>query len=167
MMSATLKALLNTRDEHTDFRSLTESEKKQFSAELKRLGTSGRYTYGAQVERLLINFGDAETLNEVLSHFQSNDWDQRSASELLGRCKQPLLVSLVAPELAIKEGTKGEVSGGDLELLPKSVMAANVMITMLKNCPEFPEEVKAWANGVTMWQRESLRAAMRDFWQEN
>ncbi len=122
----------------------------------------------------LLRIGDQEMTAACLNELRSKHWsDSPNAARELGSSGNLRLIELLGPDLNAAEEVKPItlVSGEEkFKITPRSVLAMNVIRSLIANSSRFKPEVKAWA---IQMERESdvdtrsAREKMRLWWYQN
>jgi hypothetical protein len=122
----------------------------------------------------LLRIGDADTVAYCLDRLRARHWfDSRQAADFLGASGRLELIWLLGADLNIDEPTIPEVriTGEEHFKIPRtSVLAANVIQSLIRNSDSFPREVKRWAialEELTDESRDKKRETVRVWWKQN
>lgn len=166
--------------EKADLSGIKENEKPLIISELRKIAAVFErqwrlawYQHGTLIDAkfLLVNLGDGETIKDVVQQYKKHNPADHPVEKLLRRCKQPLLIPLIADDLKIEEVAEWQLLGGDVLVWPRSVASAQIISCILMNSPVFRDDVKKSASGhfrsMNSQAVEEERKAFRQWWQEN
>lgn len=164
------KPWLDPRPSERSVPKVEESIRVKMIAELheasRNVGVKLHYGQSS-IDILLIDLGDEVTINQYLEdRFGPNE--RRNASSVLFASRQPSLIAALGPFLLREEPAELKDVGGQL-LVPRSLAACQLCLTLIQNCADFEEPARKWA--AALQSRSRNRATMRDevraFWREN
>ena len=115
-----------------------------------------------RIDLLLVDLGDEATIDRYVKS-QFGPGPRGTSGQVLPASRQPLVVARLGPAMMRDEPIN------EIVLLPRTVEAAQLCLTLVQSCPEFPTGVKRWAAELqSTWKdRAALRAEVRSFWLEN
>lgn len=115
-----------------------------------------------QIDTLLVDLGDDATIDRYVTD-QFSPGDRRTATHVLPSSKQPIVIARLGPSLLRDEPIN------EIVLVPRTVAAAQLCLTLVQRCPEFSQATKRWAAQLQSTERDRaiLRSAVRAFWLEN
>lgn len=124
--------------------------------------------YGApKIDILLIDLGDEVTINQYIEDY-FGPTQRRSAIDVLYAARQPSLIAHLVPFLFKAESAETKRDGEE-SMMPRSLAASQICLTLIQKCSEFDGSVQKWA--FQLQKKSRSRAALRDevraFWQEN
>ena len=126
---------------------------------------------GPYLRDLLVVLGDEQMLQEYVAEFRENPYIANQS--IMVRSQDPRLVEWLAPDLFRSE--RLTQAPGDIPMPPFSFLASDVILLALRACPDFPGEVRAWADRGMRFDdpvREALhpeeaREILREWWRAN
>jgi len=155
-----------------DVKSLSEQEKQDAIAEMRRRAATSGQTAREHYRWILIRyFGDEEMLAGVVKDIQQGE--RRTYVECVRLLEQvqnspqqiPILAELLyLPEEARLRDFATEYSWGSVTA---SLKASWKIRDILQASAEFSPEMKKWADGLSRSDREALRQTLRRWWEEN
>lgn len=158
-------ALLNSGYGKANVAAIKGSERPQVILRLKRYASGDLTGYVSQAKYLLIELGDTDAITKEIHSYHGDD--MRKAMLLLRKSKQPLLIPLLARDLALIEPTTDKLLKSEFLIPPRSVSSGEIIRSVIINSSEFTSEVKTWALQLNTDNREGFRTVMRQWWKEN
>jgi hypothetical protein len=113
------------------------------------------------------------TIDKVVSNFEKYDSPAAVAHvpDLLVGARQPLVIPALARSLFSHEAPNQAVAvEEDVIGPPRSIWAGVLVTRVIRRCPEFTPELKAWAAEMERFRAEEperFRGAMQAWWKEN
>ena len=115
----------------------------------------------------LLNIGDDFTIKDTIRRYRRNYFDRRNMAKVIESTTQPLLIPLLAEDLASSEPANSLKREGEVIVGPRSVTSSAVICKLLENIPNINLEVKKWARQTSPRKPEELLEQVRIFWKEN
>jgi hypothetical protein len=151
--------------------SVSEEQMPIIIAELKKHDNRKDTVEQQIARRYLIELGDVETAEKVVSEYLAEDasWQQRSdTGAVLREIAQPWVISMLEPALLRDEQiTQYVFTSEDAEPPPRSWEAAQFIQGIVIKSPAFSQEVRDWAKSIPMFPAKVSRDDVRQWWLQN
>jgi hypothetical protein len=160
------RSLLEVHSADREFPIVEEAMRRRMIEELRwAKGDARAYlTYGKRVDVLLVDLGDAETIEREVSKLLTQRF---GSSSVLHSSRQPKIFARLEKVLMEPDGTSKLV--GDQEIQPNSTRAAALVVSIAARSSALPASVNHWALNLskTAPTFSTQMEQVRRFWSEN
>lgn len=120
------------------------------------------------VTLLLAQLGDSKEIARAIEKLHSGSpLDQLHIPGGLSESKQPLVIQAVAKDLFADDSLRPKLIASEFLVYPRSVVATDIIRSVLAGSPAFSGEVKNWAEGLRKLKTEKQRELLRLWWEGN
>ena len=152
-----------------DFNDPEKREAKR--QEVRKFREKARIFTDSRIDPILARLGDPETIDMLVNQLTDRNYRSPVSSpfSIFRDSKQPAVIPALSSLLFIEEGISSSVHRGR-SYSPSSLVAASIIIHILGDSDQFPEEVRQWARSLRypeFPQREELRELVRAWWKVN
>jgi hypothetical protein len=146
---------------------LDEATTRRFTAWLKACRAQNTFVE-RDVTLLLAQLGDYKEIGRAIEKLHSGSpLDQLHIPGGLSQSKQPLVIQALAKDLFGDESLGPKLIASEFLVYPPSVVATDIIWSILRESPAFSAEVRNWAEGLPKLKTEKQRELLRLWWEEN
>jgi len=160
------RSLLELHSADREFPIVENALRRRMIDELRwaKRDTRAYLTYGKRVDVLLVDLGDAETIEREVSKFLTQRF---GSSSVLHSSRQPKIFTYLEQALLEPDGVSKMI--GDQESQPNSTKAAALVVSIAARSTALPASVNHWALNLSKAAPafSSQMEQVRRFWIEN
>lgn len=167
-----VNAVISKGTRASGWESETASMKAQVVARLQSMMLDNRdysrdYNRQRDARVELLNIGDDFTIKDTMRLYRGHYYGRRAMGAIIGKTAQPLLIPLLAEDLASDEPANTYKREGEAIAGPRSVTSSEVICKLLENIEGISPDVKKWARRWSPHKPAELLDQMRAFWKRN